>query len=79
MKFVASTVLIVLSTLLLGFYALIWLAVPASASLAGTDSRVVFIHAIGLAGLALAVMALHELRRQRNEAARLKKEAEDFV
>ncbi|MFT3762714.1 MAG: hypothetical protein QM761_08940 [Pseudoxanthomonas sp.] len=79
MKLVASTALIVLSTLLLGFYVLIWLAAPSTASLIGAGSRVVFIHAIGVAGLLLAVMARRELCRERNEAARLKQENESIV
>ncbi|MFT4257462.1 MAG: hypothetical protein QM599_10955 [Pseudoxanthomonas sp.] len=79
MKLIASTVLIVLSSLLLGGYALIWLAAPSTAVLIGTDSRIVFIHAIGGAGLLLAVMAFRELRRERNEAARLKQENESIV
>ncbi|TAA11139.1 hypothetical protein EA658_15820 [Pseudoxanthomonas winnipegensis] len=78
MKHVASTALIVLSTLLLGFYALILLLAPAKA-FDGSDSRVVLVHAIGLAGLALAVMAVRELRRQRHEALRLRQDSEGFV
>ncbi|MFT4178295.1 MAG: hypothetical protein QM612_02360 [Thermomonas sp.] len=78
MKLVASTTLTVLSSLLLGFYALVWLFswTPLTGSI---DSRIVLIHAIGIAGTLLAVMALRELRRERAEAARLKAENEDFV
>lgn len=77
MKHVASTVLIVVSTLLLGFYALVWLlgiAVPTS-----SDSRAIFVNAIGTAGLAFAALAFRELRRQRAEALRLQTENEEFV
>ncbi|WJI17112.1 hypothetical protein MWN52_07615 [Pseudoxanthomonas winnipegensis] len=78
MKHVASTALTVLSTLLLGFYALILLTAPTKA-FDGPDSRLVLVHAMGLAGLALAVMAVRELRRQRHEALRLRQDSEGFV
>ncbi|MFT4197541.1 MAG: hypothetical protein QM601_06465 [Pseudoxanthomonas sp.] len=79
MKHVASTVLIVLSTLLLGFYALIWSLAPQAKALTGHDNRTVLVHAIGAAGLAFAVLAFRELRDQRMQASRLKAENEEFV
>lgn len=79
MKLVASTLLIVVSTLLLGFYALVWLLSPTPPNPLGGDSREIFVTAIGVAGLLLGIMALVELRRQRKEVARLKQENEGFV
>ena len=77
MKLSPAITLTILSTLLLGFYLLVWLMSPTAP--VGTDSRDIFISAIGLAGLALAVMAIRELRAQKKIATRLKKENEGFV
>ncbi|WP_165782460.1 hypothetical protein [Solilutibacter silvestris] len=45
----------------------------------GSDALHVFITAIGIAGLALAIMAIRELHLQKKIAMQLKKENEGFV
>ena len=78
MKLFPAIVLTILSTLLLGFYALIW-QTWSNPPIAGTDSLSNFVNAIGLAGLVLAVMAIRELRAQKKIAMQLKNENEGFV
>ena len=77
MRLSPAIVLTILSTLLLGFYALVWLAWPRPPI--GTDALSLFVTAIGLAGLVLAVMAIRELRLQKKIATQLKNENEGFV
>lgn len=77
MKLAPAIVLTILSTLLLGFYAVVWLAWPRPPI--GSDALGIFISAIGLAGLVLAVMAVRELRLQKKIATQLKNENESFV
>jgi|LNAP01.1.fsa_nt_gb hypothetical protein len=79
MKLTALPVLIVLSTLLLGLYALIWLISPYFHHGNHGGSNPLLTHSIGVAGLALAAMAVRGLHRQRDEVAQLKADSEGFV
>jgi len=83
MKYAASTTLTVTSTLLIGFWLLAWLLEADMAVVAsgrhGIDSRDLLVNAMGLAGLALAVMAFREARLQQEAAERLERENKGFV
>jgi hypothetical protein len=77
MNHVAGTALVVLSTMLLGFYALVRLvssAAPIHANPAG-----LFVNAVVIAGSAVAVMAFGELSLQRKAAGQLKQDNEGFL
>lgn len=78
MKHFAGTALVVLSTMLLGFYALVWLTSPVP-PLMRAGAVGVLLNAVGICGLVFAVMAFRELRLQAMAAKRIKQENEGFI
>ena len=87
MKYAASIALTVASTSLIGFWALALLVRTNMAAIAhgGTggghpdSSAVLLVNAVGLAGLAFAIMAFREVRRLKKASEQLEQENKGFV